>query len=129
MIYHLYRGMSHPLTIEREYLFSAPTNTTMTDRSSDTLIVTADTDFATLMRVAEGMSYNHEQFDICARGRNVQRGFEIVNMLIQRERAGSIHHNYSTIEYNTRKGPQLQWVIVSAKPQADTSEDPDSPRS
>lgn len=121
--------MSHPLTIEREYLFSVPTNTTMSDRSSDTLIVTADTDFATLMRVAEGMSYNHEQFDICARGRNVQRGFEIVSMLIQRKRTHAVHHNYSTIEYNSRKVPQLQWVVVSAKVQADTSEDPESPRS
>ena len=89
----------------------------MAGRTSDTLIVTADTEFATLMRVAEGMSYNHDQFDICARGRNVQRGFEIVNMLINRGRTTKhlIVHEYGTIEYNDRKVLQMRWIITSTK--------------
>ena len=103
--------MNHRLTINMEYICTYHTRIIMS--STDTLIVTSDTDFATLMRVAEGMSYNHDHFDICARGRNVQRGFEIVNMLIQRKRTADVHHNYSSIEYNERKVLQMQWVITS----------------
>ena len=89
----------------------------MAGRSSDTLIVTADTEFATLMRVAEGMSYNHDQFDICARGRNIQRGFEIVNMLINRGRTVMqlIVHEYDMVQYNDRNVHQMKWVITSKR--------------
>ena len=97
------------------------------ERSADTLIVTADTDFATLMRVAEGMSYNHDQFDVCARGRNVQRGFEIVNMLISRDRTRQedVEHKYDSIEYNGRKVLQMQWTVTSIKTEEEEDDDDD----
>jgi len=79
----------------------------------EVLRVTQDADFGTLMRVAEGMSYNHHVFEICARGRNVQKGFEIVHMLMKRGRVENLHHNYTDVTYNGRSVLQLQWVIVT----------------
>ena len=79
----------------------------------EVLRVTQDADFGTLMRVAEGMSYNHRVFEICARGRNIQKGFEIVRMLMRRERVRDVHHHYADVTYNGRDVFQLQWIIIT----------------
>ena len=42
--------------------------------------------FAQAMRIAEGMSYNHSQVIIKARGKQIQRAVEISTMLENRER-------------------------------------------
>ena len=79
----------------------------------EVLRVTQDSDFGTLMRVAEGMSYNHRVFEICARGKNIQKGFEIVRMLMRRERVRDVHHHYTDVSFNGRDSVQRQGMIVT----------------
>ena len=92
-------------------MIKASTNTMSSE--IEVLRVTQDSDFGTLMRVAEGMSYNHRVFEICARGKNIQKGFEIVRMLMRRKRVHNVHHHYTDVPYNGRDIFQLQWIIVT----------------
>jgi hypothetical protein len=82
---------------------------------TDTLVVTQDANFSTLIRIAEGMSYNHETYYVSARGKNVQRGFEIVFILRNRGRAPEIAHRYEHVEYEGKMIMQFVWVITAPK--------------
>jgi len=63
----------------------------------NTLLVGKSLGFAQAMRIAEGMSYKHDQVIIKARGKQIQRAVEIASMLQTRERATIVN---TEIGYN-----------------------------
>lgn len=52
----------------------------------NTLLVSKSLDFPHLMRIAEGMSYKHDEIVIKARGKQIQRAVEVAIMLQVRGR-------------------------------------------
>ena len=50
------------------------------------LLISKALTFPKLMSIAEGMSYKHEQFEIKARGKQVQRAVEVAAMIQSRNR-------------------------------------------
>lgn len=77
----------------------------------NTLLVSKKLEFSHLMRIAEGMSYNHDTVVIKARGKQIQRAVEVAVMLQERGR-GSIGHT----EYGSEEGvvhiPNIQINIT-----------------
>jgi len=77
----------------------------------NTLLVSKKLDFGHLMRIAEGMSYKHEEVIIKARGKQIQRAVEVAVMLQTRGR-GSI----GITEYGHEEGdvhiPSIQINIT-----------------
>ena len=53
---------------------------------NNTLLISKKLDFSHLMRIAEGMSYNHDEVVIKARGKQIQRAGEVAVMLKSRGR-------------------------------------------
>ena len=55
-------------------------------------------DFPHLMRIAEGMTYKHDEIVIKARGKQIQRAVEVAVMLQVRGRGNVNDTNYGVVE-------------------------------
>lgn len=62
------------------------------------LLVSKALDFPHLMRIAEGISYRHDNIVIKARGKQIQRAVEVAVMLQVRGRGTVINTNYGVEE-------------------------------
>lgn len=80
----------------------------------ETLIVAPNLSFQSLIRVAEGMSYKQDVFCISARGKQIQRGAEIVALLFERRRIREAKHNYGHIHMGDKKITVLRWTLMSS---------------
>ena len=79
----------------------------------NTLLVGKSLGFAQAMRIAEGMSYKHDQVIVKARGKQIQRAVEIANMLQIRERASIVS---TDIGYNNEiQVPNVSIILDSNK--------------
>jgi len=79
----------------------------------NTLLVGKSLGFAQAMRIAEGMSYKHDQVIVKARGKQIQRAVEIANMLQIRERASIVS---TDIGYNNEiQVPNVTIILDSNK--------------
>lgn len=79
----------------------------------NTLLVGKSLGFAQAMRIAEGMSYKHEQVIVKARGKQIQRAIEIATMLQIRERAIIVS---TDIGYNNEiEVPNVSIILDSNK--------------
>lgn len=62
----------------------------------NTLLISKSLDFPHLMRIAEGMSYNHDAVVIKARGKQIQRAVEVAIMLQERGRGEVTETKYGS---------------------------------
>lgn len=77
----------------------------------NTLLVSKTLDFAHLMRIAEGMSYKHDEMVIKARGKQIQRAVEVAVMLKVRDRGKIIGTTYG-VEQGALHIPSIQIKIT-----------------
>lgn len=77
----------------------------------NTLLVSKTLQFPQLMRIAEGMSYNHETVVIKARGKQIQRAVEVAIMLQERGR-GTIKETTYGAEGDDIHIPSIQIHIT-----------------
>ena len=75
--------------------------------------------FSTLVKVAEGMSHHQDKFTMSARGKQIQRGVEVLTILEEKGRLSGVEHEYGHISIDGKRVPTLVWVITSHK--GDTS--------
>ena len=85
----------------------------------ENLIVSQKLPFSSLVKVAEGMSYNKDSFRISARGKQIQRGVEVMSILYEKGRVDEVTHEYGNILIDGNRVPTLNWVVTSHK--GDTS--------
>ena len=78
--------------------------------SNNHLIVTTRQDFKTLIRVADAMSYKHENFVVSAHGKQIQRACEIVALLVNRGRATVLSQDFGEAGDEFRY-PTLAWHL------------------
>ena len=79
----------------------------------ETLIVSRKLNFNSLVKVAEGMSYHKDTWEICARGKQIQRGAEVVSILYEKGRIKDINHIYGHILIDDKRVPTLKWTVTS----------------
>ena len=78
----------------------------------ETLIVSSKVPFSSLVKVGEGMSYNQTVFKVSARGKQIQRAFEIISILHDKERVGEIVHDYGSIDIEGKRVPTMDWTVT-----------------
>ena len=77
----------------------------------NTLLVSKTLNFSHLMRIAEGMTYKHEEIVIKARGKQIQRAVEVAVMLKVRGR-GNVHDTIYGVEEGDVHIPSIQIKIT-----------------
>lgn len=77
----------------------------------NTLLVSKQLEFPHLMRIAEGMSYKHEEVVIKARGKQVQRAVEVATMMQMRSR-GTIVKTELSVQEMDKKVPAIEIYIT-----------------
>jgi DNA-binding protein Alba len=75
------------------------------------LLVSKALDFPHLMRIAEGMSYKHDEIVIKARGKQIQRAVEVAVMLQVRGR-GKVNDTIYDVEESGVHIPSIQIKIT-----------------
>ena len=75
------------------------------------LLVSKALDFPHLMRIAEGISYRHDNIVIKARGKQIQRAVEVAVMLQVRGRGTEINTKYDVEESDVHI-PSIQIKIT-----------------
>ena len=75
------------------------------------LLVSKTLDFPHLMRIAEGMSYKHDEIVIKARGKQIQRDVEVAVMLQVRGR-GTVNNTTYDVEGGDVHIPSIQIKIT-----------------
>lgn len=77
------------------------------------VFVSSQAPFGNLMKVSEGMSYNNDQFQICARGKQIQRLFDVLTLLVNRERVSNTEFEFSYTSEGTKHIPELTVTCTS----------------
>lgn len=77
----------------------------------NTLLVSKSLDFPHLMRIAEGMSYKHDNIVIKARGKQIQRAVEVAVMLQVRDR-GKVSDTTYDVEEGSVHIPSIKINIT-----------------
>ena len=77
----------------------------------NTLLVSKSLDFPHLMRIAEGMSYKHDEIVIKARGKQIQRAVEVAVMLQVRDR-GKVSDTTYDVEEGSVHIPSIKINIT-----------------